>query len=98
MERVLNVATPLTAATVSVPLRMPVLGLVPMARVTCEVLLVSTLPLASSNWTVTAGLIDAAAMVFDGWAPKARWLADAGVMLKGFVARPVRLESLAASV
>src|SRR5947209_15051250 len=68
MERLLKVAVPLTAATVVVPLRVPLLGLVPIAIVTLAVLLVR-LPFASRICTVTAGVMDAPATVFVGCWP-----------------------------
>src|ERR1035441_9419816 len=59
MERLLNVATPATAATAVVPLSVPPPGLVPIARLTVAVLVVSTSPLLSSTCTVTAGEMEA---------------------------------------
>ena len=43
MERLVKVAVPLIAALVRVPLKMPLLGLMPMARIILVVLVV-TLP------------------------------------------------------
>src|SRR5262245_22629335 len=51
IERFENVATPLTAATVSVPLRVPLPGLVPMAIVTFAVDDVTRLSLTSRTST-----------------------------------------------
>ncbi len=47
MERSLNVATPLTALRVSVPLSVPLDGLAPSAMVTGDAALVTVLPAAS---------------------------------------------------
>ena len=66
MERPLKVATPLTALTILVPPRVPPPGFVPMATVTEAVLVVTTLPFASSTCSVTAGLMEAPATVFVG--------------------------------
>ena len=57
MERVEKLATPLTAATVSVPDSVPPPGLVPIATVTLAVELVTVLPNASCTATCTAGTI-----------------------------------------
>ena len=56
--RLEKVATPATAATVVVPLSVPLEGLVPMATVTMFVAVVTTLPLASSMLTCNAGVIE----------------------------------------
>src|SRR3989442_1771115 len=76
-----NVATPATAATVLVPDKVPVLGLVPIATVTLPVNPVAVLPLASWAVTWTAGVIAAPATVFVGSTLKTRAEAAAGVML-----------------
>src|SRR5439155_3039597 len=52
-----NVATPATAATVLVPDKVPVLGLVPIATVMFPVNPLAVLPLASWAVTSTAGVI-----------------------------------------
>ena len=59
----LKVATPPTAATVSV---LPVKAVVPLAIVTLLVLLVTVLPKESCTMTVTAGLIAEPAVVVLG--------------------------------
>src|SRR5262249_60641801 len=82
MDRLLKEATPATAATVSVPLRVPPPGLLPSATVTLEASVVTTLLKASSTCTVTAGLSEAPAVVLVGCWPKARWCAAAAVMVK----------------
>ena len=68
MDRLLKVATLFTAATVCVPLSVPEVGFVPMATVTLAVLEVR-LPPESSIRTVTAGEMEAAAVVLEGWTP-----------------------------
>src|SRR5207245_3480867 len=61
-----KVATPATAATVFVPDKVPVLGLVPIATVMFPVNPVAVLPLPSWAVTWTAGVIAAPATVFVG--------------------------------
>ena len=65
MLRPEKIATPLTALTVVVPLRVPLLGLAPIASVTALVAEVCGLLLASSIVTVIDEMGDPAA-VFDG--------------------------------
>src|SRR5262245_20820056 len=97
MDRLLKVATPLTAATVVVPLRVPPPGLVPRAMVTLAVL-----PVRLLNWsricTVTAGLMDTPATVFVGCCKNARWSAAAAVMLKAAEVARARAGDVADSV
>ena len=64
--RVPKLATPLTAATVFVPPRVPFFGFVPIATVTLLVALVTRLPPASRISTCTAGVIVAPPVVFEG--------------------------------
>src|SRR6266576_857191 len=61
MLRSEKVATPLTAATVVVPERVPLAGFVPIATVMLVVAVVTVLPWASWTATCTAGVIDALA-------------------------------------
>src|SRR5439155_1420234 len=61
-----KVATPATAATVFVPDKVPVLGLVPIATVMFPVNPVAVLPLPSWAVTWTAGVITAPATAFVG--------------------------------
>ena len=61
-----KLATPLTAATVFVPPRVPFFGFVPIATVTLLVALVTRLPPASRISTCTAGVIVAPPVVFEG--------------------------------
>src|SRR2546422_334020 len=76
-----KVATPATAAWVSVPASVPLLGFVPIATVMFPVNPVAVLPFPS--WAViwTAGVIAAPATVFVGSTLKTSAVADAGVML-----------------
>src|SRR5215469_18240667 len=89
MDGLLNVATPLAAATVVVPLRVPPAGLVPMARLTLALEL-TRLPPASSSSTVTAGEMAWVAVVLLGCCRKARWVAAPTRMLKALEVAPVR--------
>src|SRR5438034_11087654 len=70
-----------SAATVLVPDKVPVLGLVPIATVILPVNPVAVLPLASWAVTWTAGVIAAPAIVFVGSTLKTKAEAAAGVML-----------------
>src|SRR5216117_1353447 len=76
-----NVATPATAATVFVPDKVPMLGLVPIATVMFPVNPVAVLPFPS--WAViwTADVIAAPATVLVGATLKTSAVAVAGVML-----------------
>src|SRR5437867_4486512 len=76
-----KLATPATAATVLVPDKVPLLGLVPIATVMFPVNPVAVLPFPS--WAViwTAGVIVAPATVFVGSTLKTRAAAGAGVMV-----------------
>jgi hypothetical protein len=75
IERLLKVATPLTALTVVVPESVPLEGFVPIASVIGAVELVTTVPPESSTDTLTAGAIDVFATVFDGWTVNASLVA-----------------------
>src|SRR5678816_1670868 len=98
MDRLENVATPLTAATVAVPESVPPPGLVPMATVTLAVELVTVLPNLSSTATSTAGLIDAPAVALLGCTVNASLDAAAGVMLNAAEVAPVSAPDAAVSV
>ena len=79
MARPENVATPEATVTAEPPVRVPESGFVPIATLTCVVLFpVSTLPVASSTATVTAGEIVEPAAVLDGPWRKARWVGVPG--------------------
>src|SRR5207249_10198216 len=73
-----NVATPLTAATVVVPERVPLAGLVPIASVMLVVAVVTVLPCASWTATCTAGVFAAPATALLGCPMKASFAAAGG--------------------
>src|SRR5439155_165487 len=75
MLRLAKVATPLTAATVGVPARVPLPGLVPIATVMLVVAVVTVLPWASWTATCTAGVIAAPAAALLGCTVKASFVA-----------------------
>ena len=67
MESPENLAIPAVTVTAEPPVSVPPAGLVPMARLTVVALsVVSTLPLASSTATVTAGLMVAPGAALEG--------------------------------
>lgn len=83
MERPAKVATPADTVTAEPPVSVPAPGLFPMARVTVVVLLpVSTLPLASSTATVTAGEMAEPACALLGPWMNTRLFAAPGVTVK----------------
>src|SRR5581483_3371871 len=90
IDNVLKVATPATAFTVFVPLRVPDAGLLPIATVIEAVLLVTRLPPASCTCTVTAGVIDEPDCVLLGCWAKASLVAAPAVMLNAELVAPVR--------
>src|SRR5438552_1521850 len=83
-----NVATPATAATVFVPDKVPVLGLVPIATVMFPVNPVAVLPLPSWAVTWTAGVIAAPATVFVGSTLKTSAVAAPAVTLNAVLVVP----------
>src|SRR5262245_66532384 len=78
MDRLEKVATPATAATVTVPDSAPPPGLAPMATVTLAVEPVTVFPNASCTATCTGGAIDAPALALVGWVMNATRSAAAG--------------------
>ena len=99
IDRLLNIAIPLTAATVSVPLSVPLPGLAAMEIVTNESSVVTTLPDAVSTDTWIAGLIETPATVLVGSTVKTTWLAtEAEVMLNVVEVPVVRIPSAAVRV
>ena len=66
MEISLKVATPLTAATVSVPHKEPPPGLLLIVNVMESVAVVTGFPKASSTWTWVAGEMDVVDSTFVG--------------------------------
>src|SRR5436190_2075810 len=89
MDRLENVATPLTAAPVAVPDSVPPPGLEPIATVMLAAELVTTFPNESCTLTCAAGLIAAPAVVLFGCTVKASREAPAGAMLKAAEVAPV---------
>src|SRR5438093_11279898 len=75
MLRFAKVAPPLTAATVVVPERVPLAGLVPIATVMLVVAVVTALPWASWTATCTAGVIAAPATALLGGTAKTSFAA-----------------------
>src|SRR2546428_11512824 len=73
MLRLEKVATPLTAATVTVPDRVPLLGLVRIAIVTSPVKAGGAFPSASRAVTASAGAIAAPAVALVGSTGDASW-------------------------
>ncbi len=76
-----KVATPLTAAWVSVPVSVPLLGFVPIATVMFPVNPVAVLPLPSWAVTWTPGVIADPATVFVGCTENTTCVAVPAVML-----------------
>src|SRR5712692_1259429 len=98
MLRFAHVATPLTAATVSVPASVPPPGLVPSATVTGPVKLATAFPKASHALTTTAGVIAAHAPVVLGCPVNASTLTAAGVMVNAALVPGVTPVAAAVSV
>src|SRR4029079_14150941 len=88
-DRAEKVATPFTAATVFVPLKVPEEGFVPIASVTEAEEEVTTLPFASRTSTLTAGVIAAPAVVLEGCTLKASLVAQPGAKLKELLVAPL---------
>ena len=97
IERPENVATPATAFTVFVPLKVPEEGFVPIARVT-EAVEFTRLLFASRISTLTSGVIAEPEAVFEGWTLKASLFAAPAEMLKELLVSPVRPLAEAVSV
>src|SRR2546430_17018571 len=83
MLRLEKVATPLTAATVTVPDRVPLLGLVRIAIVTPPVKAGVAFPSASRAVTASAGAIAAPAVALVGSTVNASWLGAPRGVSKG---------------
>src|SRR5262245_37668545 len=89
MDRLVETAIPLTAATVVVPDSVPPPGLVPIAMVMLAVEPVTVLLNASCTVTCTEGEMAWPAVAFVGWTVKASLVAAAGVMLNAVDTAPV---------
>src|SRR2546421_582196 len=81
IARFANVATPAAAATVAVPVSVPLAGFVPIATVTVPVNPVAVFPCASCAVTCTAGVIAAPAAVLLGSTENTSCVAVPAVML-----------------
>src|SRR5438552_7412309 len=98
MLRLEKVATPLTAATVVVPERVPLAGLVPIASVMLVVAVVTVLPWESWTANCSAGVIAAPAAALLGCTVKASFAAAPTLTLNAVLVAPVRPVVEAASV
>src|SRR5436309_12949097 len=98
MLRLEKVATPLTAATVVVPERVPLAGLVPIASVMLVVAVVTALPCASWTATCTAGVIAAPAAALLGCTVKTSFAAAPAAGPNALLVAPARPVPHAASV
>src|SRR5687767_14260642 len=98
MERLENVATPATAATVVVPDNVPPPGLAPMAGGASSRERVTVFPNASCTATCTAGLIAIPAVALAGCTVKASRDAAAGLTLNADDVAPVSGADAAVSV
>src|SRR3954468_13235512 len=98
MDRLRNVATPLDAATVSVPPSVPLPGLVPMATVMLALELVTVLLNASCTVTCTDGAIATPATALLGCTENASLVAAAGLMLNAEEVAPVNPAEVAVRV
>src|SRR6266576_6902068 len=98
--RVENVATQFTAATVLVPERVPLAGLVPIATVMLVVAVVTVLPWASWTVTCTAGVFVAPAAALLGCTVKASFAVGPPLtlMLNALLVAPVRPVAVAVRV
>src|SRR5205809_700430 len=88
----------LTAATVVVPVRAPLAGLVPIATVMLVVAVVTVLPWASWTATCTAGVLAAPATASLGCTVKTSFAAAPALMLNALLVAAVRPVADAVSV
>src|SRR5437867_11444194 len=98
MLRLKKVATPLTAATVVVPERVPLAGLVPMATVMLVVAVVTVLPWASWTATCTAGAIPAPAAAVLGCTVRTSFAASPALVLDALLVALLRPAARAATL
>src|SRR3954452_3047329 len=98
MDRLENVATPLTADTVVVPDSVPPLGLVPMPMMMLAAELVTVLPKVSCTVTCTAGAMATPATALLGCTENASFEAPAGAMLNAAEVAPVNPDEAAVRV
>src|SRR4029077_12565385 len=93
-----NVATPLTAATLVVPASVPPPGLAAIASATLPLNSVAGFPCASCAATCIAGVIAAPEVPLEGWPVNTSCAAAPGVMLNAALVLPVSPLALAARV
>src|SRR5438034_1104418 len=98
MLKVEKVARRVTAATVGVPARVPLAGLVPIASVMLVVAVVTVLPWASWTATCTAGVIAAPAAALLGCTVKTTFAAAPTLMLNALLVALVRPVAAAVNV
>src|SRR2546426_885009 len=98
MLRLEKVATPLTAATVVVPERVPLAGLVPIATVMLVVVFNAMSPSEFCTASCPAGVPAAPAAGLLGCTVKARSAAAATLMLNTLLVAPVRPVAAAVNV
>src|SRR5579859_1047777 len=100
MLRSQKAATPLTAATVGVPLSVAPMAPVPgaIAMVTGPANPVTVFPNASRAATCTAGVMTMPVGVFPGFTVKIKVVAGPGVMLNAALVASTRLGAVAVSV
>src|SRR2546427_112654 len=98
MLRLEKVATPLTAATVVVPARVPLAGLVPIATVMLVVAVVTVLPWAAGTAAGTGGGVAPRAPGFLAKTVKTSLAAAAALMLNAELVALARLAADAVSV
>src|SRR5512142_280873 len=88
MLRLLNVATPATAATLVVPESVPPPGFAAIAIVTVLVNVVTVLPTESRAATCTAGERIVAAVVVTGWDVNTRAMTGPGLIVNVLLVAP----------
>src|SRR5437879_12499123 len=98
MLRFAKVATPLTAATVVVPARTPLAGLVPIATVMLVLAVVTLLPWASWTATCTPGVIAAPAAALLGCTVKTTFAAAPAPMLTALLVAALTAAAAALSL
>src|SRR2546421_737819 len=98
MLRLEKVATPLTAAAVVVPERVPPFGFVPIATMILVVAVITVLPWASWTATRPAAVTAPPAYVLLGCSAKMSLAAAARTMLNALLVAPVRPVADAVSV
>src|SRR2546421_261209 len=98
MLRFAKVATPLTAATVGVPARVPLAGLVPIATVMLVVAVVTVLPWASWTFFSATAATEISALSLLGCLPISSFAAAPTLMLNALLVALVRPVAAAVNV